>query len=97
LVTLCHSRYAFLAITLRQDLPAVLEGLEAAWTFFGGVVKRLVVDNLKPAVTRPDRYTPRIDQRIARAVGARTAPVRAGVDFVRVQYSYSAQPWRASG
>ena len=62
LVTLCHSRYAFLAITLRQDLPAVLDGLEAAWSFFGGVVKRLVVDNLKPAVTRPDRYTPTIDR-----------------------------------
>ena len=40
----------------------VLEGLEAAWAFFGGVVKRLVVDNLKPAVTRPDRYTPQIDR-----------------------------------
>ena len=42
LVTLCFSRYAFLWISLRQDLPAVLDGLEAAWAFFGGVVKRLV-------------------------------------------------------
>lgn len=51
LVTLCFSRYAFLAITLRQDLAAVLDGLEGAWVFFGGVVKRLVEDNLKPVVT----------------------------------------------
>lgn len=35
-MTLCFSRYAFLAISLRQDLAAVLDGLEAAWTFFGG-------------------------------------------------------------
>src|SRR5262245_19667971 len=62
LVTLCFSRYAFLAISLRQDLPAVLEGLEAAWSFFGGVVHRLVVDNLTPAVTRPDRYTPGLNR-----------------------------------
>jgi hypothetical protein len=62
LVTLCFSRYAFLPISLRQDLPAVLEGLEAAWGFFGGVVRRLVVDNLTPAVTRPDRYTPGLNR-----------------------------------
>jgi len=62
LVTLCFSRYAFLAITLRQDLAAVLDGLESAWVFFGGVVKRLVEDNLKPVVTRPDRYAPGIDR-----------------------------------
>ncbi len=60
LVTLCASRYAFLAVSLRQDLGALLNGLEAAWTFFGGVPRRLVIDNLKPAVTRADRYTPTI-------------------------------------
>ena len=62
LVTLCFSRYAFLAISLRQDLAAVLDGLESAWVFFGGVVKRLVDDNLKPVVTRADRYVPGIDR-----------------------------------
>jgi len=62
LVTLCYSRYAFLHVTLRQDLPALLDGLEAAWAFFGGVVKRLVIDNLKPAVTTADRYTPVVDR-----------------------------------
>jgi transposase len=62
LVTLAYSRYAFLAITLRQDLAAVLDGLEAAWLFFGGVVRRLVVDNLPPAVTRADRYTPGLNR-----------------------------------
>lgn len=62
LVTLCYSRYAFLWISLRQDLATVLDALEAAWVFFGGVVKRLVEDNLKPVVTRADRYVPGIDR-----------------------------------
>ena len=62
LVTLAFSRYAFLWVALRQDLPTVLAGLEAAWTFFQGVVRRLVVDNLKPVVTRADRYAPQIDR-----------------------------------
>ena len=62
LVTLAFSRYAFLWIALRQDLPTVLAGLEAAWVFFQGVVRRLVVDNLKPVITRADRYTPTIDR-----------------------------------
>jgi transposase len=62
LVTLCFSRYAFLALSFRQDAAAVIDGLESAWVFFGGVVKRLVEDNLKPVVTRPDRYVPTIDR-----------------------------------
>jgi transposase len=62
LVTLAFSRYAFLWVALRQDLPTVLAGLEAAWAFFQGVVRRLVVDNLKPVITRADRYAPQIDR-----------------------------------
>lgn len=62
LVTLCYSRYASLAVSLRQDPTAVLDGLEAAWVLFGGVVRRLVIDNLKPAVTQADRYTPTVDK-----------------------------------
>jgi transposase len=62
LITLAFSRYAFLWVALRQDLPTVLAGLEAAWAFFQGVVRRLVVDNLKPVVTRADRYAPQVDR-----------------------------------
>ena len=40
----------------------MLAGLEAAWAFFGGVIRRRVVDNLAPAVTRPDRYTPGLNR-----------------------------------
>jgi transposase len=62
LITLAFSRYAFLWVCLRQDLATVLDGLEAAWAFFEGVVRRVVVDNLKPVVTRADRYAPTLDR-----------------------------------
>jgi len=57
----CFSRYAFL-LRFRQGLPSVLESLESAWVLFGGVVHRVVADNLKPVVTRADRYAPTLDR-----------------------------------
>jgi transposase len=57
-VTLVHSRHQYVHITRSQRLPDVIEGLEDAWTFFGGVVARVVLDNLKAAITKADRYDP---------------------------------------
>jgi len=57
------ARGRFMPPVMTETLPAsLLEGLEAAWAFFDGVVRRLVVDNLTPAVTRPDRYTPGLNR-----------------------------------
>ena len=57
------ARGRFMPPVMTETLPAsLLEGLEAAWAFFDGVVRRLVVDNLAPAVTRPDRYTPGLNR-----------------------------------
>jgi len=58
IVTLVHSRHQYVHLTHSQKLPDLIEGLEDAWEFFGGVAKRVVLDNLKAAVTRPDRYDP---------------------------------------
>jgi transposase len=58
LVTLVHSRHQSLHVSFSQKLAAVLSGLEDAWVFFGGVPARVVIDNLKPAVTKADRYDP---------------------------------------
>ena len=69
LVTIGYSRYAFLWPCLRQDLQTVLDGLEAAWRFFGGVPRRLVVDNLKAVVTRAERYAPTIRAHLSRGAG----------------------------
>ena len=36
----------------------MIAGIEDAWSFFGGCVRRVVVDNMKTAVTKADRYDP---------------------------------------
>jgi transposase len=63
IVTLVHSRHQYVHVTTSQRLPDLIEGLEDAWEFFGGVSARVVLDNLKAAITKPDRYDP-IFQRI---------------------------------
>jgi transposase len=58
IVTLVCSRHQYVHLTHQQKLPDLIEGLEDAWEFFGGVARRVVLDNLKAAVTKPDRYDP---------------------------------------
>ena len=48
-----------------QALPDLIEGLEDAWECFGGVPTRVVLDNLKAAVTRSDRYDPTFQRTFA--------------------------------
>ena len=62
-VTLVYSRHQYVHVTRSQRLPDVLDGLEDAWAFFGGVPARVVLDNLKAAITKADRYEP-IVQRV---------------------------------
>lgn len=57
-VTLVFSRYQYVHITGKQDLPALIGGIEDAWTFFGGVTRRLIIDNMKAAVVKSSRYEP---------------------------------------
>ncbi len=35
-----------------------MAGIEEVWEFFGGVTRRLMVDNLRAAVVKSDRYAP---------------------------------------
>ena len=58
LVTLVHSRHQYVHVSFTQKAPDLIAGLEDAWDFFGGVPARVVIDNLKAAVTRADRYEP---------------------------------------
>ena len=58
LVTLGYSRHQYVHVTFSQKIPNLIDGLEEAWTFFGGTVRRVVVDNLKAAITKADRYDP---------------------------------------
>ena len=57
-VTLVHSRHQYVHLTHSQKLTDLIEGLEDAWEFFGGVAARAVIDNLRAAISRPDRYDP---------------------------------------
>jgi transposase len=57
-VTLVFSRHQYVHLTHRQQVPDLIEGLENAWEYFGGVPARVVLDNLKAAVIKPDRYDP---------------------------------------
>jgi transposase len=58
LVTLVYSRHQYVHVCSSQTLSDLIEGLEDAWIFFGGVPARVVLDNLKAAVTKADRYAP---------------------------------------
>lgn len=57
-VTLMFSRHQYVYLTHRQDLDALITGIEEAREFFGGVARRLVLDNMKVAVVKSDRYEP---------------------------------------
>ena len=59
IVALAHSRHSFLWPTYSQKLE-VIAGLEAAWAFFGGIPKYLVIDNFPAAVAGADALHPRL-------------------------------------
>jgi transposase len=58
IVVLPHSRHQYVHVTFSQKLPHLIDGLEDAWAFFGGVPRRVVLDNMRTAVTKADRYDP---------------------------------------
>jgi len=58
LVVLVHSRHQYTHITFSQKLADIIHGLEDAWIWFGGVPRRVCLDNLKTAITKADRYDP---------------------------------------
>jgi transposase len=64
-MVLCCSRHLFVRPVLAMDQRAWTECHVAAFRFFGGVPARLVPDNLKTGVDRPDLYDPRINRSYA--------------------------------
>lgn len=57
-VTLIFSRHMYVHVGYRQQIADFIAGLDAAWRFFKGVPARVVIDNLKAAVIKPNRYDP---------------------------------------
>ena len=62
LVTLSFSRHMFVWPTFEQTTASVIEGLDAAWDFFGGVVRCVLPDNMKAIVITADHAAPKIQQ-----------------------------------
>jgi transposase len=59
------SRHMFVRPVLTMDQRAWTECHVAAFDFFGGVPARLVPDNLKTGVDKPDLYDPKINRSYA--------------------------------
>ena len=60
IVVLAYSRHSFVWPTFSQKLEDVIMGLEAAWAFFGGIPRYLVIDNFPAAVAGADALHPRL-------------------------------------
>ena len=89
-LTACLSRHCFVWPTFAQTTEAVIEGLEAAWAFFGGVFRTLIPDNLKAIVETADSLEPRFNQAFVEYAQARgfaidAARVRKPQDKGRVE------------
>ena len=79
-MVLCCSRHMFVRPTLRMDQAEWTAAHVEAFAFFGGVPARLVPDNLKTGVDRPDLYDPKINRsyaELAAHYGALVDPARA--------------------
>jgi transposase len=102
IVTLSMSRYQFVFPTFVQTVEALCDGLDAAWKFFDGVTKRVVLDNMSAAVLRADPQSPQINPSFAEYAQVRgffvdPARVRRPQDKARVenQVPYVRERWFA--
>jgi hypothetical protein len=64
-MVLPYSRYLFIRPVVSMDQRAWTEAHVAAFEFFGGAPARLVPDNLKAGVCKPDLYDPKINRAYA--------------------------------
>jgi len=101
-VTLTSSRYMFVWPTFLQTVEAVCDGLDAAWKFFGGMPKHIVLDNMSSAVTKADPLGPTLQKSFleyvqTRGLFADVARVRRPQDKPRVenQIAYVRERWFA--
>lgn len=96
-VVLSCSRKAYSEVVLRQTTEHFLRCLENAFWHFGGVPRRLILDNLRAAVSKADWYEPELSPKLdafARHYGTVFLPTRPrmprhkgkvekGIDYVQ--------------
>jgi transposase len=63
-IVLSYSRKAYSEVVPRQTTEAFLRCLENAFWHFGGVPQRLVLDNLRAAVTKADWFDPELNPKV---------------------------------
>jgi transposase len=79
-MVLAYSRHLFVRPVLTMDQRAWTECHVEAFAFFGGVPARLVPDNLKTGVDKPDLYDPKLNRsyaELAAHYGCLVDPARA--------------------
>lgn len=80
-IVLACSRHMFVRPVLRMDQTAWVAAHVAAFAFFDGAPRRLVPDNLKTGVDKPDLYDPKLNRayaELAAHYGVLIDPARAG-------------------
>ena len=63
-IVLSHSRKAYSEAVYRQTTDEFLRCIESAFRHFGGAPRRLVLDNLKAAVTKADWFDPELNPKV---------------------------------
>jgi transposase len=63
-IVLSHSRKAYSEVVTRQTTDNFIRCLENAFWHFGGVPQRLVLDNLRAAVTKADWFDPELNPKV---------------------------------
>ena len=105
-----HSRKGYSEAVWRQSTDNFIAALENAFEHFGGVPKRLVIDNLKAAVKNADWYDPEIHpklQSFAAHYGAVFLPtkpytprhkgkVESGVKYVKNNALKARKAWKTA-
>ncbi len=80
MIVLACSRYMFVRPVLRMDQRTWTACHVEAFAFFGGAPRRLVSDNLKTGVIKPDIYDPLLNRsyaELAAHYGCLVDPARA--------------------
>jgi len=80
-MVLACSRHMFVRPVLGMDAAAWVAANVAGLAFFGGVPRRLVIDNLRTGVDRPDLYDPKVNRAYAEMAahyGCLVDPARRG-------------------
>ena len=71
-------------LSFSQTTETVIDGFEAAWAFFGGAFKVVILDNMSTAVTKADWIEPRLNQASVRVL---PSPSLLVIDPARVRTS----------